>query len=228
MIPKIGVGTAPPQFKVPAAPTIMGVSQTISNPGSVATYTAPAAPTGVSALQDQAAQIMNRRRLSQQLVNSLPVAPIDPFQRLVSAAGTGVRGPSTSFNTPSVGGSSLSKGQFALNVLKGLGIAPNAENTRAMLAWINAEGGNWNNSRHYNPLNTTQRAAGATYGGQQGNIASYQNWQQGLQATLETINNGRYGSIIQALKHGSAKDIARAVVNSPWGTSSLILRILGG
>lgn len=118
---------------------------------------------------------------------------------------------------------------FAVSLLKKLNIPANSQNVRALVGWERAEGGHWNNNARYNPLNTTQPEPGAGNTGTQGNIKVYRNWDQGLNATVETLRNGRYGNILQALRSGNAGQVAQAIGSSPWGTSaSLIQRVIGG
>ena len=107
---------------------------------------------------------------------------------------------------------------FADAVLRAIGAPVTAVNEKALVAWEAQAGGHWNNSRQYNPLNTTQKEPGASYGGAQGNIGSYNSWQQGLDATVTTLTNGRYGSIVDALKRQDAQGFQKAVNSSPWGT----------
>jgi hypothetical protein len=116
-------------------------------------------------------------------------------------------------------------GNFAQDLLKGLGMPTTPANINAINAWHQAEGGN----AAFNPLNTTQGAPGASnYNGV--GVKNYTSYAQGLQATIQTLNNGHYGSILNALKAGTnALAVASAVGGSPWGTSgSLMAKVLGG
>jgi hypothetical protein len=118
---------------------------------------------------------------------------------------------------------------FAAALLGRLGIPVSRGAVRSVVGWERAEGGNWNNTAHFNPLNTTQAAPGAGSTGTQGNIKSYTNWNQGLNATAQTLRNGHYGGILQALKTGNPDAVANAIGSSPWGTSSdLIHRVIAG
>ena len=118
---------------------------------------------------------------------------------------------------------------FAIQVLKGLGIPRTKANVHAFVAWEAAEGGHWNNSRDFNPLNTTLGSKdpslypGATPGGAQGDIMSYTSWKQGIDATVATLKEGHYAALRQALQGSNAGAIAQAVVNSPWGTTHISL-----
>ena len=51
---------------------------------------------------------------------------------------------------------------WAVALLDRLGAPTTAQNIQAVTSWEAAEGGHWNNTAYYNPLNTTQDAAGAT------------------------------------------------------------------
>lgn len=116
---------------------------------------------------------------------------------------------------------------FAVAVLQRLHAPVTHANVQAMVGWQNAEGGNWHNDARYNPLNTTQNAPGAGNTGSQGNIKVYKNWQQGLDATVQTLENGRYGGIIHALKTGTdANAVGSAITASPWGTGGLAAQVI--
>lgn len=112
--------------------------------------------------------------------------------------------------------------QWARQLLARLQITATTANVTALVAWARAEGGHWNNTAHYNPLNTTQSAPGATSMNSVG-VKAYTSWNEGLDATVETLQNGHYTTILNALKSGSAKDIVNAVVSSVWGTKTISL-----
>jgi hypothetical protein len=67
---------------------------------------------------------------------------------------------------------------------------------------------------------------GAGNTGSQGNIKVYQNWDQGIDATIRTLKNGRYGAILQALKGNDPLAVGRAIESSPWGTGGLALKTI--
>jgi hypothetical protein len=119
--------------------------------------------------------------------------------------------------------SDVSPSQFAVRVLDGLGIPPTPGNVKAMVGWTKAEGGHWHNDARYNPLNTTEPMPGAGNTGSQGNIKVYRDWQQGVEATVKTLKNGRYGPILRALRSGSADRVARAIGQTPWGTNGALV-----
>ena len=121
-------------------------------------------------------------------------------------------------------GQTQDSGNFANDVLTGIGAPVTPENVRAIEAWMRAEGG----ASHNNPLNTTQGAAGASDFNSVG-VKTYTSYEQGVQATIQTLLNGYYGNIIAALKQGNnAMAVANAIADSPWGTGGLVKEILGG
>lgn len=116
---------------------------------------------------------------------------------------------------------------FAVALLGRLGIKPNPYNVRAIVGWEKAEGGHWNNSARYNPLNTTQDAPGAAPMNSVG-VKAYGSWEQGLDATAKTLKNGRYGQILRALRGRDPGAVAGAIGSSPWGTNaSLVSQTIG-
>jgi len=116
----------------------------------------------------------------------------------------------------------MTQEEWARQLLSRLGIKATNANVGALMAWARAEGGHWNNTAHYNPLNTTQSMPGATSMNSVG-VKAYSSWDQGFDATVKTLQNGHYAAILSALKSGSAKDIVQAVVNSVWGTKTISL-----
>jgi hypothetical protein len=109
---------------------------------------------------------------------------------------------------------------FAVAVLKRLGAPVTPANVRALTGWEKAEGGHWHNQARFNPLNTTEPMPGAGNTGSQGNIKVYRSPQQGVNATVRTLKNGRYAGILAAFANGhNPNAVAQAIGNSPWGTS---------
>ena len=115
--------------------------------------------------------------------------------------------------------------KWAKDVLKQVGVPVTSENLDAMTTWMKFEGGGGGkatgigkNSANYNPLNTTQGAPGATAMNSVG-VKSYLSREQGIEATVQTLENGMYGGILDALKQGNdASAVLAAVSKSPWGT----------
>ena len=98
-------------------------------------------------------------------------------------------------------------------------------NLRALRAWQRAEGG----SAAFNPLNTTQPFAGARDYNPIG-VKHYPSRRAGLEATVDTLLNGRYAPVVRDLRSGApARRTLRDVGRSPWGTNSdLLMQVLGG
>jgi len=115
--------------------------------------------------------------------------------------------------------------QWATDVLKRVGAPVTSENLAALTTWMKFEGGGGGkatglgkNSANWNPLNTTQGAPGSTSMNSVG-VQSYLSKDQGLDATVKTLQNGNYGQVLSALKEGkSSTAVLAAVAASPWGT----------
>lgn len=109
-------------------------------------------------------------------------------------------------------------------MLHALGAPATPANLKFLNAWAQAEGG----SASYNPFNTTQDAPGASSYNSVG-VKNYASPNEGIRATVQTLLNGRYNPIVSGLRsgHATAAQLATAVANSPWGTGSGVLRVLG-
>jgi peptidoglycan hydrolase CwlO-like protein len=115
---------------------------------------------------------------------------------------------------------------WAQALLRNLALPSTVANQRAIVAWEAAEGGHWFNTAHFNPLNTTQSAPGATAMNSVG-VKAYVSWEQGMRATITTLYNGFYAGILAALRRGDdAQAVADAVAASPWGTGSFSVAAL--
>lgn len=116
-------------------------------------------------------------------------------------------------------GSSYTPASWAAAFLAGGGWPQTACNLAAIQAWEAAEGGQWDNSAQYNPLNTTQPEPGSWTVNSAG-VQAFPTWQEGFTANLAVIRNGLYGPVLSALSAGgSAQAVADAVAASPWGTA---------
>lgn len=110
-------------------------------------------------------------------------------------------------------------------ILRGVGAPVTPENVRFMNAWTQAEGGSAEN----NPFNTTQGGAGVLGNYNSVGVKRFATPMAGIQATIDTLKNGHYAPILAALHSGkSAIADAEAEAQTPWGTGSLILKVLGG
>ena len=83
----------------------------------------------------------------------------------------------------------------------------------SLAEWQRREGG----TAAFNPLNTTQRAPGATSYNSVG-VRNYRSQQQGLNATVETLRNGRYTDILHALT--KSQPLGSQASLKTWGTGT--------
>jgi len=114
------------------------------------------------------------------------------------------------------------KKEWATKLLTGLGAAATPEAIAAITTWMAHEGGHWNNSAHYNPLNTILDMSGNESMNSVG-VKRYKSWEEGLQATINTLTGKSadargYTAIVNALKGGNTSSILSAVSNSAWVT----------
>ena len=123
--------------------------------------------------------------------------------------------------------------EFYKSILKGVGAPITDENMKFLYAWRQAEGGKAKN----NPFNTTQPKPNSTFynclkkgiSGCKSGVRNYMSSQDGIDATIKTLRNGRYENILKALKSGeSAEQTAMALKASPWGTGQLALKVVQG
>lgn len=115
---------------------------------------------------------------------------------------------------------------FANALLGALGAPDTKTNVSNIVAWENQEGGNWNNTAKFNPLNTTQQEQGSTVmgGGNSAGVQAYTSWQQGIDATVSTLqqNQTGYSQILHDLSVSAPwKQFAANVDSSAWGTKGL-------
>lgn len=115
-------------------------------------------------------------------------------------------------------------GNWRQDILGGIKAPVTPANLRFLDAWQRAEGGTYAN----NPFNTTLRTPAQVGPPNSAGVRGYASPQAGVQATVNTLLSGRYGNIVGALRQGTnAKAAADALAASPWGTGSLVQKILG-
>jgi hypothetical protein len=113
----------------------------------------------------------------------------------------------TNNNGVSTGGGSISNSQqWAVAMLQAGGYPQTQSNVNFLEAWASQEGGMWQNSAAYNPLNTTLQTSGSTGSVNSVGVQSYSSWNSGLAATLQTLNGSSYNSITSALAQGNATE----------------------
>ena len=109
-------------------------------------------------------------------------------------------------------------------VLRGIG-APVTGNTLAVIyAWRQTEGG----KATYNPFNTTWKKPGSTpYGKNTHGVQNYATPQDGVDATVKTLVNPRYATIVKLLQDDtSPREVVTAITQSSWGTKDLLVKVL--
>ena len=126
------------------------------------------------------------------------------------------------------GSMSLTKGTgdkrtWATQLLTALGAPTTDANITALTTWQQHEGGHWNNSASFNPLNTTLDMGNSQSMNSVG-VKRYNSWEEGVQATVKTLTGANAGSrgytdIVNALKSGASTEaILSAISNSAWVT----------
>jgi hypothetical protein len=112
---------------------------------------------------------------------------------------------------------------WARDFLTKLGMPITSENVKAVSAWEQAEG----TKASFNPLATTQSGfSGETRFNSVG-VKNYATYQDGIDANVHALTNGRYANILSALQAGNdATAVAQAIKDSPWGTGGGVLRVL--
>src|ERR1035437_4218913 len=113
---------------------------------------------------------------------------------------------------------------FAQALLTKLGYPITKLNVADIMSWENAEGGHWNNSAHFNPLNTTQSMPDSSSMNSVG-VKAYKSWDDGIAATVKTLKNGYYATILEDLKAGGNQNFGETVASTPWGTGHFTVNI---
>ena len=93
-------------------------------------------------------------------------------------------------------------------------------NISAIEAWEHAEGGGFGNQAAGNPLNVNPPATAGWPGHEANGAWAFDTPANGLKYTIETLNNGNYGSVLAALRAGNdAQSVMNAIETSPWAAS---------
>lgn len=113
---------------------------------------------------------------------------------------------------------------FYKKLLEYLGAPVSDENMKFILAWRQAEG----KGGRYNPFNTTQKLNNSTKMNSVG-VQHYNSAEDGMRATLKTLNNGRYNCIVNGLRNDiGASEIAKCQSLKTWGTGDLVAKVIRG
>lgn len=118
--------------------------------------------------------------------------------------------------------------QYGRYTTERLGGKWTAEKARFFDAWTRAEG----TAATYNPFATTRSGyvGESNLAGNSAKVKNYPSLEIGRQATFDTITKTPYyPNIVALLKdpNATAEDLAKAVADSPWGTGTGVLRVLG-
>jgi len=124
------------------------------------------------------------------------------------------------------GGGSVDAGGFASMLLGRLGAPQTSQNIANVTMWEGMEGGNWQNSAHYNPFNTSYQTGSSVNfntGRKGSGVQAYTSWEEGLNATVNTLTGASadargYTNIINLLRSGKATkaDFMKALQGSAW------------
>lgn len=115
-----------------------------------------------------------------------------------------------------------SPAQWAQDFIAALGGTPTPTNVEDVTAWELVEGGNWNNTAKFNPLNTSLQQPGSVNyqtGAPGSGVQAYQDWQQGLTASVDTLmgNEPYYQQITSDLLNSAPpSQFASDLGQSPW------------
>lgn len=118
-------------------------------------------------------------------------------------------------------------------LLRNLGAKPTKQNMRFLSTWQRWEGGHTNNDARYNWLNTTSDSPGALGEINSVGVKRFDSFQNGIAATVKTLNNGYYDDILKGLRSGDpySSDLSRGLqtwVSGPNGTNPGYVRKIMG
>lgn len=130
---------------------------------------------------------------------------------------------------PEIGTKEISKNfmnstdmNFYKELLENLNAPVTFENMKFLLAWRQSEG----QGGKYNPFNTTWELEGSTPMNSHG-VQNYISLEDGMEATLKTLKNGRYDCIVSGLKNNiGASAIASCPSLETWGTGDLVSKVV--
>ena len=97
---------------------------------------------------------------------------------------------------------SASENDWIKAFLSTIGAPSTTANINSLAAWMRHEFGSWPPSAKNNPFATTQKMPGSTQFNSVG-VQNYASAADGVSANAQTITNGRYSGIVNALKAGN-------------------------
>jgi murein DD-endopeptidase MepM/ murein hydrolase activator NlpD len=117
---------------------------------------------------------------------------------------------------------------WASQFLSRIGAPVTELNLKTVSTWMRYEGGHWNNSALYNPLNTTLDMGGSALmdagPGRSHGVKKYTSMEEGLDATVSTLLGRKseergYDAIVNALRNNAdSQTVFDLITNSSWGT----------
>lgn len=113
---------------------------------------------------------------------------------------------------------------WAIDLLDRLGnTQPSGDIVAFVVAWSNAEDGSSDALDRFNPVNTIQDANGA-YAINGVGVKGYPDYDTGMDATIETLVNGRYNTLVAGLQTNDVALALSGLCDSPWGTDCETVR----
>jgi hypothetical protein len=112
-------------------------------------------------------------------------------------------------------GESVSESAWISAFLSALGAPATSANTASMTDWISQEG-TFGSGATNNPLNTTEPGFGSTSVFNSDNVRNYPTEQDGISATVATLNNGDYPDILSLLHSGAGLKSGASAGLSKW------------
>ena len=120
----------------------------------------------------------------------------------------------------------ITRDEWAVKELSELGFTPSDNNVKSLVIWMAAE----DTLAEFNPQATTMPEPGATDFNSVG-VKNYPDEATGLKGFKDTITNGYYQNILDALSRSDPPAVTCSIiVNSPWGskpTPELVATVLG-
>jgi peptidoglycan hydrolase-like protein with peptidoglycan-binding domain len=136
----------------------------------------------------------------------------------------GVESEDLKSNIDTVSLDDLSDKNVYAKIIESLGAPITEENLKFMYAWRQAEGKGGIN----NPFNTTWKLPNSTVMNKHG-VRNYQSVQDGITATIKTLNSRRYRCIVDGLRRDiGAMNVAKCPSMKTWGTGDLVQKVLLG